>query len=94
MINFNEQQMKDVIGLLWSEKHEQLGLHHLLLEIVNPESSMELNYGAALEEFEAEYLPHPEDEDIDSIQESLIEQKMEQKSVESEEKRIFVCKIA
>ena len=94
MSKFSKEQMQDVIRLLWSEKHEQLGLHHILLEIIDPEASMDLNYAAALEEFEAEYLPHPEDEDIDSIQESLIEQDMEQRSVESEENRIIVCTIA
>tara|TARA_R110000803_G_scaffold11686_6_gene34737 strand:- start:6662 stop:6868 length:207 start_codon:yes stop_codon:yes gene_type:complete len=61
MNQFSEKQMKEVIGLLWLNKHQELGLHHLLFEIIDPESSLEINYGDALDGFEAEYLPEPED---------------------------------
>ncbi|MBT5758018.1 MAG: hypothetical protein HOI55_00030 [Candidatus Marinimicrobia bacterium] len=61
MNQFSEKQMKEVIRLLWLDKHQDLGLHHLLFEIIDPESSLEINYGDALDGFESEYLPEPGD---------------------------------
>jgi len=64
-MNFTEKQVKDVImafcGEYGLENVLDTGIHHILLEILFPESQHELNYGAELDGFQSEYFPSPED---------------------------------
>jgi hypothetical protein len=57
MKEYTKDQVQKVIELLWSDKHGELGLHHLLFEIIDPDGSMDINYGDSLDGFESEFIP-------------------------------------